>query len=176
MSIQIKGYIATSADGYIATKEGSVEFLAPYQAIDCGYNDFIQDIDIVVMGRKTYKVICSFGGEWPYPNQKGFIVTSDSSLDLVHSSLSVWHHGVHELVDHLRQNFEGNVWIVGGTQLQNTFLEYNLLNSLEIFVMPVLLGDGIPLFPSFKPHVQQLKSIQAEMIENTIIKTTYIFQ
>ena len=93
----------------------------------------------------------------------------------MHSSLSVWHHGVHELVDHLRQNFEGNVWIVGGTQLQNTFLEYNLLNSLEIFVMPVLLGDGIPLFPSFKPHVQQLKSIQAEMIENTIIKTTYIF-
>ena len=175
MSIQIKGYIATSADGYIATKEGSVEFLAPYQAIDCGYNDFIQDIDIVVMGRKTYEVICSFGGEWPYPNQKGFIVTSDSSLDLVHSSLSLWHHGVHELVDHLRQNFEGSVWVVGGTQLQNTFLEYNLLNSLEIFVMPVLLGDGIPLFPSFKPHVQQLKSIQAEMIENTIIKTTYIF-
>ncbi|WP_228256796.1 dihydrofolate reductase family protein [Acinetobacter sp. WCHAc060033] len=75
MSIEIKGYIATSADGYIATKDGSVEFLTPYQAIDCGYNDFIQEIDIVVMGRKTYEVICSFGGEWPYPNQKGFIVT-----------------------------------------------------------------------------------------------------
>ncbi|WP_265937136.1 dihydrofolate reductase family protein [Acinetobacter sp. WCHAc060033] len=79
------------------------------------------------------------------------------------------------MVDHLRQNFEGNVWVVGGTQLQNYILEHNLLNSLEIFVMPVLLGEGIPLFPSFKSNVQQLKSIQSEMIENTIIKTTYIF-
>lgn len=58
MSIQIKGYIATSADGYIATPDGSVAFLAPFQSIDCGYDDFIQDIDIVIMGRKTYEVIC----------------------------------------------------------------------------------------------------------------------
>ncbi|MCT9976873.1 hypothetical protein M2R48_00795 [Acinetobacter sp. I-MWF] len=76
MSIQIKGYIATSADGYIATLDGSVAFLAPFQSIDCGYDDFIQDIDIVIMGRKTYEVICSFAEAWPYPNQKGFIVTS----------------------------------------------------------------------------------------------------
>ena len=65
--------------------------------------------------------------------------------------------------------------MVGGTQLQNSFLEHNLLNSLEVFMMPVLLGDGIPLFPGFKSNVQPLKSIQAEMIENTIIKKTYIF-
>jgi len=175
MSIQIKGYIATSADGYIATKDGSVDFLTPFQSIDCGYNHFIQDIDIVIMGRKTYEVICSFGGEWPYPNQKGFIVTSSPQLDLVHSSLTVWNLGIYELVEHLKQNFNGHVWIVGGTQLQNSFLEHNLLNSLETFIMPVLLGDGIPLFPSFKSNVQQLKSIQAEMIENTIIKQTYVF-
>lgn len=65
MSIQIKGYIATSADGYIATQDGSVDFLTPFQSIDCGYDDFIKDIDIVIMGRKTYEVICSFDGEWP---------------------------------------------------------------------------------------------------------------
>jgi len=175
MSIQIKGYIATSADGYIATKDGSVDFLTPFQSIDCGYHHFIQDIDIVIMGRKTYEVICSFGGEWPYPHQKGFIVSSNPQLDLVHPSLAVWSLGIDELVEHLKQNFKGNVWIVGGTQLQNTFIEHNLLNSLEIFVMPVLLGDGIPLFPSFNSHGHQLKSIHAEMIENTIIKKTYIF-
>lgn len=175
MSIQIKGYIATSADGYIATQDGFVDFLTPFQSIDCGYDDFIKDIDIVIMGRKTYEVICSFDGEWPYPNQKGFIVTSQPHLALCHPSLSVWGLGIHALVNHLKQNFKGNVWIVGGTQLQNTFIEQNLINSLEVFIMPVLLGSGIPLFPSFNSHGYRLKSINAEMIENTIIKHTYIF-
>lgn len=175
MSIQIKGYIATSADGYIATLDGSVAFLAPFQSIDCGYDDFIQDIDIVIMGRKTYEVICSFAEAWPYPNQKGFIVTSNPDLALTHASLSRWNLAVDELVEHLKQNYNGNVWIVGGTQLQNTIIEQKLLNTLEVFIMPVLLGKGIPLFPSFDSHEQQLKSIHAEMIENTIIKHSYVF-
>lgn len=175
MSIQIKGYIATSADGYIATLDGSVDFLAPFQSIDCGYDDFIQDIDIVIMGRKTYEVICSFGEAWPYPDQKGFIVTSNPDLALTHASLSRWNLGVDELVEHLKQNYNGNVWIVGGTQLQNTFIEQKLLNTLEVFIMPVLLGKGIPLFPSFDSREQQLKFIHAEMIENTIIKHSYVF-
>lgn len=175
MSIKIKGYIATSADGYIATKDGSVEFLTPFQHIDCGYEGFIKEIDIVVMGRKTYEVIRSFGGEWPYPNQKGFVVTSNPHLKLIHSSLSIWNQSPVALVDYLQQNLSGNVWVIGGTQLQNAFIENNLLNSLEIYEIPVLLGDGIPLFPSFNPHQQQLKSIHAEMIENQIIKKTYLF-
>ncbi|WP_227562109.1 hypothetical protein [Acinetobacter bereziniae] len=63
MTIQMRGYIAASADGYIATLDGSVEFLTPFQSIDCGYDDFIKEIDIILMGRKTYEVICSFGTE-----------------------------------------------------------------------------------------------------------------
>lgn len=175
MSVQIKGYIATSADGYIATKDGSVDFLEPFQDIDCGYDDFIKTIDIVMMGRKTYEVIASFGGEWPYPNQTGFIVTSDQHLQLIHPSLSLWNKSPSELIEHLEQNFEGNVWVVGGTQLQNSLIENNLLSSLEIYVMPVLLGDGIPLFPSFTTPQRPLKSITAEMIHGKIIKKVYTF-
>ena len=129
----------------------------------------------IIMGRKTYEVICSFAEAWPYPNQKGFIVTSNPDLALTHASLSRWNLAVDELVEHLKQNYNGNVWIVGGTQLQNTFIEQKLLNTLEVFIMPVLLGKGIPLFPSFDSHEQQLKSIHAEMIENTIIKHSYVF-
>ncbi|OTG82247.1 dihydrofolate reductase family protein [Acinetobacter sp. ANC 4648] len=175
MSIKIKGYIATSADGYIAAQDGSVAFLAPFQDIDCGYNNFIKDIDIVIMGRKTYEVIVAFGGEWPYPNQKGFIVSSNNKLQLVHPSLSITNLNPSEFIAYLKQNFNGNVWVVGGTQLQNSFIESNLLNSLEIYVVPVLLGRGIPLFPEFNTDLRELKSIHAEMIENKIIKKTYIF-
>lgn len=175
MNIQIKGYIATSADGYIATKDGSVDFLTEFQHIDCGHDDFIKEIDIVIMGRKTYKVIVSFAGEWPYPHQKGFIVSSDHHLELIHPSLSRWHSTPTALIHHLEEHFNGNVWVVGGTQLQNSFIEHNLLHSLEIYVMPIFLGDGIPLFPHFMTHPRTLKSISAETIKNTIIKKTYIF-
>lgn len=61
MSMLFKGYIAASADGYIAAKNGSVEFLNDFQNIDCGYDEFICDVDIFIMGRKTYEVITSFG-------------------------------------------------------------------------------------------------------------------
>lgn len=175
MTIQIRGYIATSADGYIATLDGSVAFLTPFQSIDCGYDDFIKEIDIILMGRKTYEVICSFGTEWPYPNQKGFIVSSNPHLTLCDSSLSVWTNGVSTLIDHLQQNYSGNVWVVGGTQLQNTLIEQNLINRLDVFIMPVLLGSGIPLFPRFNTTERQLKALQAEMIENKIIKQSYVF-
>lgn len=175
MSIQIKGYIATSADGYIATKDGSVEFLTQFQNIDCGYNDFIQDIDVIILGRKTYEVIGAFDGEWPYPNQKGFVVTSDDNLNLIHPSLSRWNQSPSELVEYLAQNYDANVWVVGGAQLQNSFIENNLLSSLEIYVMPVLLGEGIPLFSSFNTPQRQLKSITAEMIQDQIIKKVYLF-
>ncbi|AOA59314.1 dihydrofolate reductase family protein [Acinetobacter larvae] len=175
MSLQIIGYIATSADGYIATEDGRFDFLTAYQHIDCGYDAFIQDIDIIVMGRKTYEVICAFGEAWPYPHQKGFIVSSQADLPLVHPSLQLWQHSPAALVDMLKQQYHGRVWVVGGTQLQNTFIENNLLNRLEIYEMPVLLGAGIPLFPQNKIQAVALKSIQAEMIANTIIKKTYLF-
>jgi len=82
---------------------------------------------------------------------------------------------VSALIDHLQQNYSGNVWVVGGTQLQNTLIEQNLINQLDVFIMPVLLGSGIPLFPRFNTTERQLKSLQAEMIENKIIKQSYVF-
>ena len=175
MIMQIKGYIVTSADGYSATNDGSTDFLTQFQNIDCWYDDFISDIDIVIMGCKTYETIVSFDGEWPYPNQMGFIVSSKSDLELVHPSLSIWNEGPIALVEHLEKKFDGNVWVVGGTQLQNVLIDHNLLNSLEIYIMPIVLGDGIPLFPSHTSHSYQLKSMSAEMIHNQIIKQVYIF-
>lgn len=175
MSVQIKGYIATSADGYIATKDGSTDFLTQFHNIDCGYDEFIKEINVVIMGRKTYETIISFDGEWPYPNQKGFIVSSNRDLALVHSTLSIWDSSPIELVAYLEQNFNGNAWVIGGAQLQGSFIASNLLSSLEIYIMPILLGDGIPLFLNHTTNPYQLKSISAEMIQDQIIKQVYIF-
>ena len=172
--MKIIGYIATSADGYIATHDGSVDFLTPYQHIDCGYDQFIQNIDVVIMGRKTYEVICAFGGEWPYPKQQGFIVSTQSDLALVNPLLQVWNQGVDALAAHLKQQ-HGQAWVVGGTQLQSAFIEKKLLDSLEIYEMPVFLGDGIALFPASKYPAYARQALSAELIAEKVIKKVYYF-
>ena len=173
--MKIIGYIATSADGYIATHDGSVDFLTPYQHIDCGYEQFIQNIDVVIMGRKTYEVICAFGGEWPYPKQQGYIISSQSDLALVDPSLQVWNQGIDALAVHLKQQQYGQAWIVGGTQLQSAFIEKKLLDLLEIYEMPVFLGDGIALFPASKQRPYTLQAMTAEVIAEKVIKKVYFF-
>ncbi|TCM60275.1 dihydrofolate reductase [Acinetobacter calcoaceticus] len=174
--MEIVGYIASSADGYIATQNGSVDFLSPYQHIDCGYAQFIQGIDVVIMGRKTYEVICGFGGAWPYPDQLAYIVSSDPCLAIVHPSIQVWTQGVVALAEQLKQRDDGRAWVVGGTQLQNAFIELRLLDRLEIYEMPVCLGDGIRLFPALVQQPYALKSMTATLIEPNIIKKIYQFK
>ena len=78
-------------------------------------------------------------------------------------------------MEHLEKKFDGNVWVIGGTQLQNALIDHNLLNSLEIYIMPIMLGAGIPLFPNRASQSYQLKSMSAEMIHDQIIKQVYTF-
>ncbi|WP_139852189.1 dihydrofolate reductase family protein [Acinetobacter pullicarnis] len=75
---------------------------------------------------------------------------------------------------HLKQQ-HGQAWVVGGTQLQSAFIEKKLLDSLEIYEMPVFLGDGIALFPASKHPPYALQAMSAELIAEKVIKKVYYF-
>lgn len=62
--------------------------------------------------------------------------------------VEAWHDGVEALAPHLRAQTQGDIWIVGGVQLQTRLIELGALDRLELFVMPLFLGDGVPLFRS----------------------------
>ena len=141
----IRGYIATSLDGYIAERDGSVDWLRPYEDLDLGYPGFIAEIGVTVMGRHTFDQIMALGGDWPYPGQQTLVVTS-RALKHAAPNVAVWHDGVAALAGHLRAMRDGDIWVVGGSMLQSAMLDLGALDRLEIFVMPVLLGRGIPLF------------------------------
>jgi dihydrofolate reductase len=166
----IRGYIAQSVDGYVADGEGGVDFLDPFQDVDYGFAAFMDEIGTVVMGRTTYEQLVSFDMGWPYEGKRGIVVTS-SPLDAVIGDAEAWTSGVPALADRLT-NVDGDAWIVGGPRLQATFIEGGWLERLEVFVMPVLLGGGVPLFPS-DSKAQALRLHSTRTFDKGIVRLDY---
>ncbi|NWH09582.1 MAG: dihydrofolate reductase [Alphaproteobacteria bacterium] len=145
MSRRFRVMIAQSADGLIADAAGGVEWLDRYQeANDHGYGAFIREIDTIVMGRATYEVARHFGA-WPYPDQQ-CLVLSARPLDDPPPRVARTALDVPALGAALREG-EGDVWVLGGGRTIRGFLDAGLIDLLELFVVPEILGAGVPLFP-----------------------------
>ena len=140
--------MAMSVDGFIADGSGGVGWLDPFQAVDSGYDRFIADIGTVVFGRLTFEQSVSFDGPWPFAGKRGFVVTSRAIGDLPDGTV-VWTDTVSNLVQSLRSDpgIDGDAWIVGGAMLQASFIAEDAMDSIDLFVIPTLLGDGVRAFP-----------------------------
>ena len=141
----IRLYIATSLDGYIATPDGGVAWLEPFDAGDYGYDEFLKGIGTLIMGRRTFDQVLGFG-EWPYEGKRT-IVLSSRPAEALPAGVEVRNAEVVAVAGELKRLGDGDVWLVGGGNVVRQFLDEGLLDDMEIFVMPVLLGGGAPLFP-----------------------------
>lgn len=130
-------YIATSLDGFIARKNGDVDWLFADQ--DYGYSEFYKKIGIVVMGNKTYKQALSFGES--YSGKECYVFSRKKKGK---NGNAVFVSGdVRKFVKKLKDK---NIWLAGGAEIIKEFLRYDLIDDFMIFVHPILLGEGIPLF------------------------------
>lgn len=152
----IRGYIASTLDGYIAAPDHSFAFLDPYSTADTDYAAFYAEIGTLVMGRATYDVCRAFD-DWPYAGKRSVVVTSRPVDDLP-ALAEVWTSGIQTLIDHLRQARQ-DVWVVGGGRLQQAFLDRDALDRLDHFIVPVFLGGGIPLYPAARPQTLKLVDV-----------------
>ena len=146
---RILGYIATSLDGMIVSQDGDLEWLYKYEGMDLGEHDyrlFLKGIRTVVMGRKTYDFLASEPSPWAYSEQRVIVVTS-RPIDAPKGALTV-RSDVDALVAELKELSDGDVWILGGGQLQMAFMDRGALDEIEIYLMPELIGGGQPLFPA----------------------------
>jgi dihydrofolate reductase len=147
---KVKLYIATSLDGYIARPDGSVDWLEslpnPNQ-LDYGYSQFLETIDTVVMGRKTYEEILGFGIPWPYGNCQTRVVTRNPGLEIRSENTGLLGSDLKTSLEELRQQPGKDIWIVGGGILISHLLSHDLIDEIILFMMPIVLGEGIPLFP-----------------------------
>lgn len=145
---RILGYIAASLDGLIATEDDNLDWLFKYADMNLGeydYRAFLKRIRTVVMGRGTYDFIAGDTSPWAYGDKRVIVVTS-RPIDNPKGPLEV-RSDVDALIRELRGLGDGDVWMLGGGQLQMAFLERGALDEIEIYVIPEMLGGGRPLFP-----------------------------
>ncbi|MGO4570328.1 dihydrofolate reductase family protein [Microvirga sp. 2TAF3] len=145
---RILGYIAASLDGLIVREDDNLDWLFKYNDMDLGEHDyriFLSRIRTVVMGRGTYDFIARDPSPWAYADQR-VIVVSSRPIDEPKGPLEVCG-DIDALVRELRGLDDGDVWMMGGGQLQMAFLERGALDEIEIYVIPEMLGGGRPLFP-----------------------------
>jgi dihydrofolate reductase len=162
-------YIAMSLDGYIADESGDVGWLEEYINIeDTEYDEFYETIDTVIMGRKTYDQVLSFG-EYPYQNVKSYVYSNtrtgiDENVEYIRTA-SI------DLVKSLKQQSGKHTWLIGGADLIHDFIENDLIDEYQITILPVILGNGIPLFKS-GGHRVGLELVAKKYIKN-IATLTY---
>ena len=167
----IRGYIAASVDGFIADSNGNVDWLEPFNAADYGYDRFYAEIGTLVMGRHTYDQCRRFGPDWVYSGKRSLVVTS-RPIDDPPPEVSAWQGSIAELGNHLRRLEGGDAWVVGGSCLQSAMIECGDLDLLEVFVMPVLLGDGVPLFRRMQTE-KSLVLETSETYDNGVVAVRY---
>ena len=142
-------YIAMSLDGYIADEFGRVEWLEgqdPADENEGTYPEFIQTVDTVIMGWKTYHQIVTelSPDEWVYSNLTTYVITHhekepDEKIRFVQDSPA-------SLIRNLKSSEGRDIWICGGANIVQQLMEENLIDRYHITVIPTLLGAGIRLF------------------------------
>ncbi|WP_066305031.1 dihydrofolate reductase family protein [Bacillus sp. FJAT-29814] len=141
-------FIASSLDGYIATKDESLEWLFRVEGEgDNGYLEFYDTIDTVVMGRRTYDWIMNQEEnrqEFPYKNKDCYVFTRSSIEDT--EDVKFVNGDVTKFVKEIKRKDGKNIWIVGGGELLQHFLQEKLVDEIIITIAPTILGSGIPMF------------------------------
>jgi dihydrofolate reductase len=140
-------HIAVSLDGKIARPDGSVDdWLADYPAEDFGIDTFLAGVDAILMGRGTYDAARRLG-DWPYPGKPTIVLTTRPLDDLPPAGVEARSGDVAAVTDELGGRGYRRVWIEGGGQVIRSMIAIGKLDVLEMAVIPVILGDGVPLFP-----------------------------
>jgi dihydrofolate reductase len=177
MSTKVSVYIATSVDGFIARTDGAVDWLKEANAAvpkgeDCGFAKFMNTVDTLVMGRKTYEQVLSFG-QWPY-GKTPVVVLSHNIISFPSNLPDTVTHSVEsprDLLERLSNAGVEHVYVDGGTTIRR-FLSDGLVDEITVTVIPIILGDGIPLFGPIKNDIN-LAHLRTTAYDFGFVQTTY---
>lgn len=174
MTPHLAAFFATSIDGYIARADGGLDWLEVPNPLgeDYGFDAFLSGCDALVMGRRTYETVRTFG-EWPY-GERRVVVLSGHRIELpdpIADRVSVWSGMPQEIVARLAAEGRSRVYVDGGETIRR-FLAAGLMDEMTITRIPILLGDGIALFGPGIPETR-LRSRETRPFANGLVQTRY---
>ena len=176
--------LGISFDGYIARKNGAVDWLS--MDWDYDWTKFFKTIDVVLMGRKTWEIALGMNpnkkektklkAKNPYGGMETYIFSNslkESGVD----GVPVISGNLREFIDNLKKKDGKNIWLSGGGELAKSFLDEDLVDEINLGVTPILLGAGLPLFPELIREIP-LKFISCNICkhkkeDNAMLELTY---
>ena len=165
-------FVGTSVDGFMARPNDELDFLPEGGGEPHGYVEFLASVDALVIGRNTFEKVLTFGA-WPY-GDKRVVVLSSRPLDLSKIKGGVVEQMAgepSEIVSQLAETGAHHLYVDGGITIQR-FLSAGLVHRLIITRVPVLIGEGIPLFGAL-PHDVRLQHIATRTYPSGLVQSEY---
>lgn len=169
--MMVSVFVGTSVDGFIARPNGDLDFLPPGGGEPHGYNEFIATVDAIVIGRKTFETVLAMEG-WPY-GDKRVVVLSSRSLDLSGAGgiVEQMAGSPAEIASRLATSGAHHLYVDGGVTIQG-FLRAGLIQRLIITRVPVLIGEGVPLFGTLSRDIR-LRHIATRHYPSGLVQSEY---
>ncbi|NQU55061.1 MAG: dihydrofolate reductase [Bacteroidetes bacterium] len=171
---KIKLYIAISLNGKIAKSDGSVDWLESIpnpNKLDYGYSDFYKSIDITIQGNTTYKQIIGWGIDFPYADKKNYVLTRKQELQNTKDVEFISENHI-DFIKQIKKENKQDIWLIGGGQINTMLLNENLIDEIQLFVMPVIIESGIELFETL-PKETKLKLIETKSYSTGVVELKY---
>ena|ERR1700730_13699439 len=171
--LEVIYYVASSLDGYIASVDGSVDWLSRFHVSDedHGAGKLHASIDALLLGSRTYEFALSLG-HWPASDKPSWVFTK-RDLRILHPSITLTSDSPVEVVEHLADRGLHKVWLMGGGKLAASFHSSKLISKYIISVFPVLLGSGVPFLAPHSCREDTLSLVTAKPFKSGIVQLTY---
>lgn len=149
-------------DGYIADEHDQLSFLDPFatnKLADYSYQTLLNRTDVLFIGRKTYDIVRASVPLWPYANHHTYVFTSKPGVNA--TNITFTSKDYKQVLKDVGIDSEKDIWVVGGGKLVHSLIEKDLIDEYHIFIVPLLLGKGVPLFHQVNKTIN-LKLIKVE--------------
>ncbi len=154
-------YIATSVDGFVAGKHDDISWLFRYNDVDYGYNEFFSRIGAIIQGRRTYDIEIQHGWENAYPVPTFVLSHHLPQRKPQREDVVFTDEDIADVLKGAKQLTSKDVWIEGGANVAQQFLNRGLIDEIVLSIVPVILGDGIRLFgKTHKPIELSLREVR----------------
>jgi dihydrofolate reductase len=162
--------LAITLDGFVADAEGGVGWLDPFMSPDLGFEEFMAKVGVLVMGRTTYERVLTFG-PWPYAG-KWTVVLTHRPLTSAPEGVEGYGAEPETLTAKLKETTKGTIWHMGGGRSAQPFLDRGLVDELELNLIPVTLGRGVPLFQK-DAKALALSVVEHQVYSSGIVRLRY---